>query len=81
MCGESAERATILRVDGRGDASNTGATLWPSVITSAAMTKAEQLVHLVLTSRQQIHQLLPPLMRPRIIDSLTFAEDEDPPVR
>lgn len=77
-CGESAERGTILRVQGRGGIS--ASFLFPEL----TKFRAEESVQLVLTSRGQIHDLLPPLSQPRAVDSLNFDvtdERDHHPVR
>lgn len=62
-CGESSERATVVRIEG-----------YASV--SSLPFRTEQTIGIVLQSRGQMHELLPPLSQPKVVESLTFAFDE-----
>ena len=62
-CGGSAERATIVDIDGSALVTSPG----PLGMTS------RQTVRVALKSRGQIHQLLPNVTRPKVHDTLVYS--------
>ncbi|XP_057364794.1 uncharacterized protein LOC130685509 [Daphnia carinata] len=67
VCGESQEKATIVRMEGVGEMSFLG----------PVALKIEQSINLIIQKRGKIRDLLPSMSQPRVIDELTYSFDDD----
>lgn len=68
VCGESQEKATIVRMEGIGEMTFLG----------PVALKIEQSINLILHNHGKIRDLLPSMSQPRMIDELTYSFEDDP---
>lgn len=68
VCGESQEKATIVRMEGIGEMTFLG----------PVALKIEQSINLIIQNHGKIRDLLPSMSQPRMIDELTYSFEDDP---
>lgn len=79
-CGETVERATIVRVEGFGqltESSSERGSPFDNDDNDDDDIKVDQVVSLLMQSRSQIHQLLPFPADSQVFDSFIYTFDDD----